>query len=103
MCVVRTLANLVSIHFHWTGVIQNGESEDQSSFQEILPPSGEEMVNHFDPSAGATHANINQPLEVRTTTCIESHNLTCLTAHGGSYSIYYALAVAAKEIKADHM
>lgn len=51
-----------------------------------------------------------QPLAVSNNTLAQARKLcgvessrSCIeTAHGGSYSIYYALALASKELKADH-
>lgn len=41
-------------------------------------------------------------MEVRFGREMDMNCIDILQAHGGSYSIYYALAVASKEIKVDH-
>lgn len=100
--VEPTRDNLVLTLFLWTGETKTLRREDQLWYPDLLPRLEEEMVSSPLPMCKPQSNKISQLLEV----CYLLEGVGKLTdlckAHGGSYSIYYALAVAAHEIKIDH-
>jgi hypothetical protein len=101
----HTPAKVVLIHCQWIGVIKTLSSEALSSSAEPHLPFVDAMVRLISCLLSSSELTLGDSLAIGGESCIRWNRYGMLKlglAHGGSYSIYYALAIASKEVQLDH-